>query len=80
MQPVLHYTMIYDMHLLTWAGQGNHGLTLSVDNADPESAISPESQDLIRDVMAKQLDGRFEYQLLRGMGAFRQRLWRLLTA
>ncbi|KAF2167707.1 hypothetical protein M409DRAFT_65831 [Zasmidium cellare ATCC 36951] len=46
-------------------GEGNYGLTLSVDNADPESAISPESQDLIRDVMAKQLDGRFEYQLLR---------------
>ncbi|KAK4494039.1 hypothetical protein PRZ48_015226 [Zasmidium cellare] len=61
-------------------GEGNYGLTLSVDNADPESAISPESQDLIRDVIVTKLDGRFEYQLLRGMGAFRQRLWRLLTA
>lgn len=47
-------------------GKGNHGLTLSVDLADPESAISQESQDLIRETMAQSLDGRFDYQLLRG--------------
>lgn len=55
-------------------------MMLSVDNADPESAISVEGQDLIREMMATKVDGRFEYQLLRGMAAFQQRLWRLLTA
>lgn len=47
-------------------GKGNHGLTLSVDLADPDTAISQESQDLIRETMAQSLDGRFDYQLLRG--------------
>ena len=47
-------------------GEGNSGLALSVDNADPDVAISQEGQDLIRDLLAAKVDGRFEYTLLRG--------------
>jgi hypothetical protein len=47
-------------------GEGVRGITLSIENADQDTPISLESQDLIREVMATKLDGRFEYQLLRG--------------
>lgn len=43
----------------------HHGFSVTVDNADPDNAISTESQELIREVIAKKLDGRFEYTLLR---------------
>lgn len=45
----------------------HRGLELSVTNADPDAAISQESQDLVRDVLATKLDGRFDYVLLRGL-------------
>lgn len=48
-------------------GEGNRGLFLSVDNADPDRPISADSQEVIRDAIATKLNGRFEYQLLRGM-------------
>ncbi|KYG50196.1 hypothetical protein M433DRAFT_57667 [Acidomyces richmondensis BFW] len=47
-------------------GSSNQGLLLSVDNAEPETMISEEGQNLIREAMATKLDGRFEYQPLRG--------------
>lgn len=62
-------TSFTDTGILDFVGQlgeGSRGIMLSIDNADPDSAIAPESQDLIREVMATKLDGRFEYQLLRG--------------
>lgn len=46
-------------------GPGNRGLVLAVDNADQDTAIPQESQDTIRNAIS-QIDGRFEYQLLRG--------------
>lgn len=46
---------------------GNRGLVLAVDNADPDTALSQESQERIREAISTKLDGRFEYQLLRGM-------------
>ncbi|EGP89757.1 uncharacterized protein MYCGRDRAFT_67873 [Zymoseptoria tritici IPO323] len=51
-------------------GDGVRGILLSIENADPDAPISEDSQELIRDVMATKLDGRFEYQLLRGMLLF----------
>lgn len=48
-------------------GPGNAGLSLSVDMADPDSALTQEEQDLLRELFQVQFDGRFEYQLLRGM-------------
>ncbi|PPJ57375.1 hypothetical protein CBER1_01423 [Cercospora berteroae] len=45
-------------------GPGNRGLVLAVDNADQDTAIPQESQDTIRNALS-QIDGRFEYQLLR---------------
>lgn len=45
----------------------HRGLELSVTNADPDAAIAQESLDLIRDVLATKLDGKFDYVLLRGL-------------
>lgn len=47
-------------------GPGNSGLSLTVDMADPELAMSQEEQDLLRGLIEAKVDGRFEYQLLRG--------------
>ena len=44
---------------------GNRGLVLAVDNADPDTVLTQESQDMIRDSFSTKLDGRFEYQPLR---------------
>ncbi|KAK3709835.1 hypothetical protein LTR37_010663 [Vermiconidia calcicola] len=46
-------------------GQGNHGLVLSVDMADPDTAITEEEQNTVRERIYGKLQGRFEYQLLR---------------
>ena len=48
-------------------GPGNSGLNMSVDRADPDSALSQEEQDLLSDLIQVKVDGRFEYQLLRGI-------------
>lgn len=47
-------------------GEGNTGIVFAVDNADPDSGISPEDQDMLRELIQNKVDGRFEYQLLRG--------------
>lgn len=47
--------------------ESNRGMLLSVDNADGDNAMSDASQNLIREVMMTKLDGRFEYQLFRGL-------------
>lgn len=54
------------MDFIQQLGPGNAGLVLSVDSADPDSAMSPEEQELIRNMIKSKVDGRFEYQLLRG--------------
>lgn len=47
-------------------GEGNMGLVFTVDAADPDSEISMAEQELLRELFQTQVDGRFEYQLLRG--------------
>lgn len=47
-------------------GESNTGITVAVDNADPDTGISVEEQDMLRELIATKLEGRFEYQLLRG--------------
>lgn len=47
-------------------GSGNRGLAVSIDMASLESALSSEEQDLVRDTLATKVQGRFEYQLVRG--------------
>lgn len=47
-------------------GEGNTGLIFAVDNADPDSGIPVEEQDMLRELIQHKVDGRFEYQLLRG--------------
>jgi len=50
-------------------GAGNEGFSMSVDLADPDWAISDDTQDVIRDAIATKVNGRFEYQLLRDPNA-----------
>lgn len=47
-------------------GEGNRGLLLAVDTADMDSAVSQGGQDLVRETLAEKVEGRFQYQLLRG--------------
>lgn len=46
--------------------ESNRGIALSIDMAETESAIPQSGQDTIREALSSTLDGRFEYQLLRG--------------
>ncbi|CAD0113905.1 unnamed protein product [Aureobasidium uvarum] len=50
-------------------GPGNRGLAISIDMASLDAALSSEEQDLIRDTLATKVQGRFEYQLVRGKPA-----------
>lgn len=54
------------MDFIDKLGENSKGLSFAVDNADPDSSISAEEQDLLRELFQSKLDGRFEYQLLRG--------------
>lgn len=47
-------------------GPGNRGLAISIDMASLDGALSSEEQDLVRDTLATKVQGRFEYQLVRG--------------
>lgn len=45
----------------------NHvGFQLSIEAAVPETMLSEEGQDLVKDALATKMDGRFEYMPLRG--------------
>lgn len=46
---------------------GNQGLGLSIDSAATETALTTEAQELIRETLMNKVQGRFEYQLFRGM-------------
>lgn len=48
-------------------GPGNKGLVLAVMNADTDSDLSLEEQDLIQDTIAQNVEGRFEFTLSRGV-------------
>lgn len=54
------------LQFISQLGETNHGLLLSVDMADMDKAIPLEGQDLIREAIGAAIDGRFQYQLLRG--------------
>ena len=68
---ITNFTTNGIMNFVEQLGPGNSGFSLSVDNADPDSAISPEEQDILREFIQVNLDGRFDYQLLRGVYAQR---------
>lgn len=48
-------------------GDGNQGLLLGVDNADADSPLTSEEQELVQEALAAKVNGSFAYQLLRGM-------------
>lgn len=47
-------------------GDGNRGLLLAIDNAEADSSLTTEEQDMVRDALVAKVDGRFQYQLWRG--------------
>lgn len=47
-------------------GPGNDGLALSVDRAQTDSALTDAERNIIGDALFAKVQGRFEYQLLRG--------------
>lgn len=47
-------------------GSGNQGLSITIDRADVDSAMTEKEQSLVREALAAKVQGRFEYQLLRG--------------
>lgn len=55
------------MDFIDKLGEGNEGLSFAVDNADPDSLIPAEEQELLRELLQKKVDGRFSYEPLRGM-------------
>ena len=61
-------------------GEGNRGMLMAVDNAEAESSLTPEEQELVKDAFSAKLDGRFQYQLWRGaLDAFATALATWLT-
>ncbi|KAL8946428.1 MAG: hypothetical protein Q9222_007180 [Ikaeria aurantiellina] len=48
-------------------GPGNKGLVLAIMMADVDCDLTEVEQTMIRDVIAAKVDGRFEFQLQRGM-------------
>ena len=51
-------------------GPGNKGLVLAIMMADVDCNLSDEEQAMIRETIANQVDGRFEFQLQRGTTGF----------
>lgn len=51
-------------------GPGNRGLQIYIDNADPDSGLTDEEQELVRTALWTKVGGRLEYQLLRGESKF----------
>lgn len=47
-------------------GPSNKGFLLSIMNADVDSNLTEEEQNSIRETLAVQLDGKFEFTLMRG--------------
>ncbi|KAK3648042.1 hypothetical protein LTR56_007742 [Elasticomyces elasticus] len=54
-------------------GEGNTGLVLSVEAADPHTMIQEDAQDALREELLQKANGRFEYQPLRGVSRYPHR-------
>ena len=48
-------------------GDGNKGLSLSINMADPTYPMNDAEQRLVRDVLLTKVEGRFDYALARGV-------------
>lgn len=55
------------LDLVTRLGSGNSGIRITIDMADPETMLSEESVNLVRDCLVEKTGGTFEYMALRGM-------------
>jgi hypothetical protein len=64
------FTMEGLLHFISKLGQGNQGLGLAIDNADPDLGLSEQEQMFVRAQLVNQVDGRLEYTFLRGKSAF----------
>ena len=54
------------LQFISRLGPGNRGLVLVVMNADVDSNITDEEQAIIREALAKKIDGRWDFTLMRG--------------
>ena len=61
-------------------GEGNIGLQLNVENADPDSALSEEEQNLLNELIQVKVDGRFDYQSLKGRSYWGVTFWKSINA
>jgi hypothetical protein len=70
-------TMFTAQGILSFVDQlsdGNQGLLLGVDNADADSPLTAEEQELVQEALTAKVNGSFAYQLLRGMTNIRFKL------
>lgn len=54
------------LNLIMELGPGNHGFELSINKADMDFDLSEEEQTMIREALKSQVDGRFDFALVRG--------------
>ncbi|KAL8715082.1 MAG: hypothetical protein Q9220_001039 [cf. Caloplaca sp. 1 TL-2023] len=54
------------LHFINKLGPGNIGLVLAIMMADVDCDLTEAEQNIIRDVIAAKVDGRFDFQLQRG--------------
>nr|POF03874.1 hypothetical protein CFP56_21630 [Quercus suber] len=62
---ITSFTIEGILHFIENLGLGNQGLLFSVDMADPDTMLSQEAQDLVKDAISAKVAGTFEYQPLR---------------
>ncbi|KAL8939774.1 MAG: hypothetical protein Q9216_003161 [Gyalolechia sp. 2 TL-2023] len=65
MAALSRFTVIGILDFISRLGPGNKGLVLAVMMADVDCDMTEEEQNLIKETIAAQVDGRFEFQLQR---------------
>lgn len=60
------FTALGLLKFISNLGPGNQGLAMSIDMAVTDSALTSEEQDIVRDALMDKVQGRFEYQMIRG--------------
>jgi hypothetical protein len=69
---ITNFTLEGLLDFIAKLGPGNRGLVLSIDNAEPDTALSESEQAYVKQTLAEQIDGRLEYTLFRGMSSIHE--------
>jgi hypothetical protein len=51
---------------ISMLGSGNQGIRVTIDQADPETALSDKEQSMLAEHLAQHVGGTFDYTLYRG--------------